>query len=281
MSIDRMRVLLTGAAGGIGSATAMLLAERGARILLADLDRNSLQNVADAIAANAGVAETHVVDLTDSRQLDDLARQAETWQGGINVLINGAGVNYFGFLEEQTDADILRSLRINCEAPILLTRRLLASLRRSKDAHVINVGSTFGSIGFPGFAAYSASKFALRGFTEAMRREMANTSVEFHYLAPRATRTRINSPAVCAMNEELHVKMDAPDIAARAIVRMLEKGTRERYLGWPEKLFVRVNGLIPGLVDSSLKKQLPIVEHYAKPGAPEMRPARKTSPAKL
>jgi hypothetical protein len=99
----------------------------------------------------------------------------------------------------------------------------------------------FGAIGFPGYVAYSTTKFALRGFTEALRRELAGSSVTVQYLAPRATRTPINSSAVERMNAELGVAMDPPERVARELAELLRTGRRSAVVGWPEKLFVRIN----------------------------------------
>ncbi|WP_404936712.1 SDR family NAD(P)-dependent oxidoreductase, partial [Pseudomonas aeruginosa] len=120
--------------------------------------------------------------------------------GGVNVLINAAGVNRFALLE-QVDEDTLDDLLdLNIKAPLQLTRLLLPLLREHPNALVVNVGSIYGSIGYPGYATYSASKFALRGFSEALRRELADTSVDVLYVAPRATRTSMNSSAATALN---------------------------------------------------------------------------------
>ena len=129
---------------------------------------------------------------------------------------------------------------------------------------MINVGSTFGAIGYPGFAAYCASKFALRGFSEALRRELADTNVRVLYFAPRATRTPMNAPSVVAMNDELGVAMDDPEKVAAELLQVIRHEQEERYLGWPERLFVRLNGLLPRVVDQALRKQLPIIQRFAR-----------------
>jgi len=148
-------------------------------------------------------------------------------------------------------------------APLHLCRGLLAHLRSLPEACILNTGSVFGSIGYPGYAVYSASKFAVRGFTEALRRELSDTNVKVHYVAPRATRTGINTSAVERMNEELGVAMDPPELVARAVCDMVDGGRVEAVLGWPEKFFARVNGVLPRLVDGALRKQLPIIRRYA------------------
>jgi short-subunit dehydrogenase len=136
----------------------------------------------------------------------------------------------------------------------------------------MNVGSVFGSLAYPGFAAYSATKFALRGFTESLRRELADTQVRIHYLAPRATRTGMNASAVERMNAELGVAMDPPELVAAAACDMLADGRLEAVLGWPEKLFVRINALLPRVVDGSLRRQLPVIRRHAQAAAAERNP---------
>ena len=117
--------------------------------------------------------------------------------------------------------------------------------------------------GYPGFTAYSATKFALRGFTEALRRELADSKIGVHYFAPRATKTGMNASAVDRMNAELKVAMDPPAQVAVAACAMLEAGKTGVCFGWPEKLFVHINALLPGVVDGSLRRQLPVIRRHA------------------
>jgi short-subunit dehydrogenase len=148
--------------------------------------------------------------------------------------------------------------------PIALTQRLIPVLQRSSEAHIVNVGSTFGSIGFAYHSLYCASKFGLRGFTESLMREYAGTGLRFHYFAPRATQTAINSAQVMSMNNALGNAMDAPNDVAAQLVDMLNKQQRRRFIGFPEKLFVKINGAFPAIVDMALKKQLPTIQRYMK-----------------
>lgn len=269
MRLADARVLLTGAAGGLGAATAHRLARQGASLLLADRDAAALERLAGRLGDMGSRVAWLAGDVTSAEDRQRLVSRASQWQGGVNVLVNNAGLNDFALLEDQSEARIEAMLRVNVLAPILLCRGLLPWLATLPEAHVLNVGSTFGSIGYPGYAPYCATKFAIRGFTEAMRREHADGPVRFHYLAPRAAKTALNSTAVNAMNEALGVRMDPPELVADAVAEVIESGRRETYLGWPEKLFVRVNGLFPGLVDASVKKQLPTIRHYAAGPAPD------------
>jgi short-subunit dehydrogenase len=154
---------------------------------------------------------------------------------------------------------------------MLLTRRLLPLLQSRKAATIVNVGSIYGYLGYPGFASYSASKFALRGFSEALRRELADGPVRVVYFAPRATQTPLNSAALVALNEQLGTAMDPPAKVARALMRLLRRPRRERLLGMPERLFARINQWSPGLVDAGLRRQLETIRTHARRGRP--RPA--------
>jgi short-subunit dehydrogenase len=255
------RVLLTGAAGGIGSAIAKQLATSGAALLLTDLRQEPLDRLAAELRSGGTKALGIAADVTVEQGRDSLVASAREF--GVNVLINAAGVNPFGMLDEQSSGEIGRAMLINAVAPMLLCQALLPILAGHESAHIVNVGSTFGSIGFPGFAAYSASKFAVRGFSEALRRELADSRIRVHYVAPRATRTALATDRIRAMNEELNVGMDTPEDVARAVESVLRRERRALLLGRPERLFALLNGLLPGLVDRSLRKQLPIVRRYA------------------
>ena len=273
MNLTDARIVLTGAAGGIGSATAARLAQAGAKLVLTDLKQEPL----DRLAADLGpssVLEVMAADVASDDGRAGLA--AATRRHEVNVLVNAAGVNPFGLFVEQTSREIATAFSINSVAPLLLCHALLPALLERPSAHIVNVGSTFGSLGFPGFAAYSASKFALRGFSEALRRELADTHVRVHYVAPRATRTALATDRVRALNAELGVGMDTPQTVAAAIVRALREERREVLLGAPERLFAKLNALAPSLVDRSLRRQLAVVRRHASRDAGQLA---QSSPA--
>ena len=262
MNLGEARVLITGGGGGIGSAIATELLAAGARVLLADLNGESLDTVARRLPAAGDQLGTAIADLTDAAGRINLCRRAADW--GVNILVNNAGVSHFGLFDEMTPAQLAQTVSINALAPMLLVHELLAHLKALPRAQILNVGSVFGNIGYPGYAAYSASKFAIRGFSEALRRELADTPVRVQYLAPRATRTPINPPAVEQMNAELKVAMDPPAAVARAARRLLQQEAADSVVGWPEKLFARVNAVLPGVVDGAIRRQLPVIRRYAR-----------------
>jgi short-subunit dehydrogenase len=261
MRIERATVLVTGAAGGIGSATALELGRQGARLLLTDLPGDAVTPLLSELHAAGVEAEFVPGNLADRDDRSRLVARAAALR--VDTLVNIAGVNPFGLLAEQSAEELERVFLINTTVPVLLCREMLPVLGARDAASIVNVGSAFGSIGFPGFTAYSASKFAIRGFSEALRRELADTNIRVHYLAPRATRTRLVTDRVREMNEALGVAMDPPETVARAVVRALRDNRRELAIGAAERLFSKINALFPALVDRALRKQLPTIVRFA------------------
>ncbi|MGI9246110.1 MAG: SDR family oxidoreductase, partial [Steroidobacteraceae bacterium] len=230
MKFERVRAVVTGASGGIGQALAAALHGRGASVLLVGRNTDALERARAAIGDAARVA-TFAADLTVERERQALVAHAVAWD--CNLLVNNAGLGDFALLEGQSDAALERLFAVNTLAPMQLTRALLPHLRTQPQAAILNMGSVFGSLGYPGYSVYSASKFALRGFTEALRREYADTNLRVLYLAPRSTRTSMNATAVERMNAELGVAMDPPADVAAAACALLAGGRLEAVLGWP------------------------------------------------
>lgn len=259
MSLSSINAVITGATGGIGAAVAEQLLRHGGRAVVTGRDPRALQELIFRIDPLRTSTLAVAADLTNAADRVRLCNAARGWQGGANTLINIAGVAGFGLFANEQAEDIDRAFEINALAPLHLCRALLPHLLSQPHAHIVNVGSVFGTIAYPGHVVYSATKFALRGFSEALRRELRETSVRVHYLAPRSTRTKFNSSAVEALNEQFGVAMDPPERVAAALLDMLERDRAEAVIGWPEKLFARMNALLPRLVDRGLAKQVPAI----------------------
>lgn len=254
--------LLTGATGGIGGAIAKQLAEQGVTLILQGRNLVALNTLVEQLPGE------HIViaaDLADNQQRADLVKEVKNF-ARLTMLINNAGVSDFGEFGELSAEQISRNLSVNLNLPILLTHELLPVLMAQPQATIVNIGSTFGSIGFPGFSAYCASKFGLRGFTESLQRELINSQVRVCYFAPRTTKTGINSTVVNQLNQSLGNQEDSPNQVAKALVKLLQSNRKRAFIGWPEKLFARINGLLPELVDSALAKKLPTVLKFARQG---------------
>ncbi|MFT5722761.1 MAG: short-subunit dehydrogenase [Motiliproteus sp.] len=264
MKPEQMQILITGASGGIGSETARLLSQSGARILAVGRNKQALEHLLDSLSPHPHQPhQSFCADLSDDPQRRQLLGDLQ--QQGIkpNVLINLAGTNQLALFDAQSDAEIRRIIDTNLTATVLLTHALLPLLKQQQDARIINVGSTLGSIGYPGYVSYCTSKFALRGFTEALQRELSDSRIRVQYFAPRATRTGLNSQAADRLNSQLKNAVDAPEQVAQELVSMLQSKETSRFIGWPEKLFVKLNGLFPSMVSRAINKQLAVIKQHA------------------
>lgn len=258
MQLNGARILLTGASGGLGGVLARELAQAGAALLLTGRDPVALARIDLPAGSDYRLLQA---DLTDAAGIDSAVAAARAF--GANILINNAGVASFGLLAEQDWNDIERILATNLGAPIRLTRALLPWLTQQPTAAVVNIGSAFGSIPFAGFTAYSAAKAGLRGFSQALRRELADSTVRVIHVAPRAIDTPINPPAVRALNRALGSATDTPETVARHILGMLANDVAEGHIGFPERFFAWLNGCAPGLVDQGLRGKLARIKQHA------------------
>jgi short-subunit dehydrogenase len=255
MKLRGARILITGAGGGIGHPLALALAREGASLLLAGRPGVALSTVCAEVAALGAQALPLATDLLQPGSAEQLATDAVAAAGGVDVLINLAGVTSFRLFQDEDSASIERLWRVNVIAPMILARSLLPQMLERGSGRIVNIGSVFGSIGFACFANYSATKFAVRGFSQALRRELENSGVGVTYVAPRYTRTPINAGAVSRMASTLKMNMDEPSLVADHIVRAVARDHNEHYIGFPESLFVRINALLPGLVDGAMRSQ--------------------------
>ncbi len=179
MELRGAHVLLTGASGGIGAAMAEAFASVGARLSLAARSKDVLDDLASRLDGKA-----FVVDLSEPDQVDGLIGRVESEAGPIDVLVNNAGVATSEFFGE-VDPDVIRRLaRVNFEAPMLLTRNVLPGMIERNRGHLVFTGSLAGTGGFPGLAAYGASKAGLSNFEAALRIELRDTAVGTTVLAP-------------------------------------------------------------------------------------------------
>ena len=249
------RVLLTGASGGLGRTLALELSRRGAHLLLTGRRAETLRALQGEIRDAGGTARCVVADLGEAAGREEVVAAALREFAGVDILINAAGSAAFTDFATQDAAQLESIFKINVLAPMSLTQAVLPMMRAQAQGQIVNIGSTFGSIAFAWFIGYSASKFALRGFSEALRRELEGSGIRVTYIAPRAVRTELNSPAVYRMADKVKMNIDSPESVARRIANAIEAGKKDVYLGFPESLFVRINALLPRLVDKALRKQ--------------------------
>ncbi len=264
MDISNKRILLTGATGGLGEQIALKLAQKGAVLALVGRNQTKLNMLKASIEALGATAFTIQADLSAPNIAHSVFNQAKTYLGEIDVLINNAGVLDFIELQDQSDNRIAEVIQTNVTALIQLTRAILPDFQHNNKGHFLFVGSIFGSLGFPHFATYCASKFAVHGFSQALRRELVNTHIGVTYIAPRGIETAMNDANTLAMWEKSGSTLDSAEKVATIIVQALEKEKQEVFIGQPQTFFAWLNGVSPKAVNFGLKKQTALAAPFAK-----------------
>lgn len=252
------RALITGASGGIGAALALGLSSRYSHLFLVGRRQDRLEELVGRIR---GCKVTVLVgDLANPAFLQHIVSTVGLSEG-LDLLVNNAGVGLFGGFDVQSDEEISNVIQVNLLAPMMLTKAMLPALR-IRQSQVINVGSAFGAIGYPGFSAYSASKFGLRGWTEALSRELSDSSVRVRLFSPRATLTEMNDERVRKLNAGLNVAQDTPEAVVAQFMTFLNSRGARFQIGAPERFFAGLNALLPGVVGRALGRKLPEIRNY-------------------
>ncbi len=244
---DRVAVI-TGAGGGIGRGIALAAARRGCHLALIDIDAAGLAETAAQGEALGVRTSLHVVDVADRGAVAALPAAMREAHGRVDLLVNNAGVAVGGTFEQVSEADFDWLMAINFGAVVRMTRAFLPLLQISDDARIVNISSVYGLISPPGQSAYSASKFAVRGFSNALRHELEGTRIGVTVAHPggvataivRSARTPAGVPAEeIALRRAASEKMlrMAPARAGEIIVRAVER-RRARVLVGGDAVFV-------------------------------------------
>ena len=198
----------------------------------------------------------HLVVPADVTSSDDRRRVAATiaasWPA-LDVLVNNAGVVRAGPVSGVADETLEAIFATNAIAPIALTRDCLPLLANGKSPRVVNIGSVFGEIPYPNFAAYSASKAALNAYSSALRRELGTRGIAVTHVAPRATRTDAAS-VLDSVNSGASMKLDPPEKVAVMVWDAVARGRHTVQSRGPERFFVLLNKLFPQLIDVALSR---------------------------
>jgi NAD(P)-dependent dehydrogenase (short-subunit alcohol dehydrogenase family) len=242
---DRTAVV-TGAGSGIGRATAILLAQRGCRLAIADINAEGLAETARLVRETGRPVTTHVVDVSNKARMQELATEVVEAHGAVHLLINNAGVAVVSTFKEHTLEDFEWLMGINFWGVVYGCKFFLPHLSLADEAHIVNISSVFGLLGIPQQTSYCASKFAVRGFSESLRIELASSNVGVTSVHPGGIATNIvadarltgeaEDPKAHARMVKSFKKMMPPSEAAAAIVRGIERNkprvliTRETYI---------------------------------------------------
>jgi len=247
--------VVTGAASGIGAALAGTLAARGCGLALADVNATGLREVAAQARGLGVMVSEHRLDVADGEAVEALPGAVLAEHGRVNVLINNAGVALGGSFEQVSTEDFDWLLSINLGGVVRMTRAFLPLLRREPAAQLVNVSSVFGLVAPPGQAAYAASKFAVRGFSEALWHELEGSSVGVTVVHPGGVRTAIATSARRTGLSNTEVKAQAavwakflrldPAVAAERIVRGIERRERRVLVGRDARQIALIQRLFP------------------------------------
>lgn len=268
MDLSGKVVLITGGGGGIGREVALLASKKGARLLLCGRRQAVLDEAKSLMPAEAQVAVVQA-DVTTKEGRAAIKAALQAAYGELDVLINNAGTLTMAPLESFDDEALEHTLDVNLLAPMALTRDLLPLLEKSTqkstgkkkagknkaDARVVNIGSMFGDLGFPLVAPYAASKFGLRGFSDALRRELAPRGIGVTYVAPRATQTGMTA-SYEALVEPTAMTVDPSEKIGAMIVSAIERDARSAYVNGIERIGVAVQRIFPALMDKIVQGQM-------------------------
>lgn len=212
--------VVTGAASGIGRATALALAGRGCHLALADRDLAGLeQTVATARATGVRVS-SHGFDVAEQAAVAGFPAEVLAHHGRVSVLVNNAGVALLGRFEELSIEEFRWLIEINFLAVVGLTKVFLPFLRRERAAQIVNVSSIFGIVAPEAETAYAASKFAVRGFSESLRHELAGSAIGVTVVHPGGIRTGIATSARVAAGTDRAAAVRLAEAATEKLLRM-------------------------------------------------------------
>jgi short-subunit dehydrogenase len=250
-SIAGSRMVITGASQGIGRALAEEAARGGARVLAAARSDELLRELADRVRAAGGALETVHADVTSAEDRQRMVEAAREHLGGVDVLVNNAGIGATGHFAEVSPERLRKIMEVNFFGLTETTRVFLPLLRQGNRPAILNISSIAGKRGIPARSEYSASKFAVQGFSEALRAELTRYGIDVLVVCPGLTQTNFSKNM---LEQKARLQMDhlrgmTAGAVARAALRALERGRNEVCLTLQGKLMVLVSRFLPRLAD--------------------------------
>jgi short-subunit dehydrogenase len=249
--ITGSRILITGASQGIGRALAEVAAARGAKVLAAARSEPLLRELADQVRARGGTLETVVADVTAAADRRLMVDAAVRHFGGLDILINNAGIGATGHFVECSADRLRRIMEVNFFGLVETTRACLPLLRQGQRPAVVNISSVAGKRALPARSEYSASKFAVQGFSEALRAELAKDGIDVLVVCPGLTATNFsrNMLEQKALMPLDHLRGMTSEQAAVATLRAVERGRDEVIFTFQGRLIALVSRFLPRLAD--------------------------------
>lgn len=251
------RVIITGASSGIGRALALRLGKAGARLILTARREDRLVALVREISELGAEASFVSGDLTDSKVRTQVVQHVTEQWGGLDVLVNNAGVGAVGLFRESSSACLRQIMEVNFFAPAELIRAVVPLMRESMAPAIMNVGSVLGHVAVPKKSEYCASKFALRGLNDSLRLELSRDGIDVLWIAPNTTRSEFFDQLLERRGEvaENPWSMSA-DGVARRIETMLRRGRKQRILTVSGKAMVWLDFCLPRLFRRALQRFL-------------------------
>ena len=267
---------VTGAGSGIGRALAMELANKSCNLALADIDGNALAETVGLVSSIPVDCSMHVLDVSDRDAVERFATDVVEKHGGIQLVINNAGVTVVDSVEHTSYDDFEWLMGINFWGVVYGTKAFLPQMQRAGEGHIVNISSLFGILSAPMQAAYNASKFAVRGFTEALRIEMSESPINISCVHPGGIKTdivenaRFSDESVPMSKEELSAWFDdnartSADDAARAIIRGIQKNKVRILIGSDAKVADKVVRIFPSSYEERLGLAREVRQRMLKP----------------
>ena len=256
MNLEGKSAVVTGSTKGIGRAIAEALVREGANVCVSARDEGEVeQTVAGLNEIDRGRAAGAVCDVRDYEQVRALFEHAVAEFGGVDVLVNNAGVGHFGRVDEMPPETFRAVLETNLFGVFYCCRLSVPLMKQRGGGYIINISSLAGANPHPEMAAYNASKFALNAISDALRVEVAGRGISVTTVYPGTTRTafRENSRRTKSEKRGWRPKGVTPERVAERIARAAEKGGRDVYVTIPDRLFVTGTMLAPGLFDLVLR----------------------------
>jgi short-subunit dehydrogenase len=251
-------VVVTGASSGIGAATAVACGRAAMRVVLAARRRERLAAVAAAVEGAGGEARVVPTDVADEAAVHALVDGTVSAWGRLDVLVNNAGVGILATVEQTAGAEFERLVRVNYLGAVHAVLAALPHMRRQGSGHVVSVASVIGKRASPFRAAYVASKFALVGFSEALRMELRGSGIDVTCVCPIGTATEFHDVEVNRLGVSGRGgPIQSPEHVARAIVRALRRPRAEVHPYPPARLLFLASSLAPALVDRLLMRLSP------------------------
>ena len=249
---NNKQILITGAGSGIGQALAKLFASQGAKLILTDINENNLNNTTNELIH--AVSLSKVADVSKKSDWQGLAKTIQDDIGYLDVLINNAGMTSIGFFEDTSEALFNKVMDVNLNGVVMGCREMLPLLEKSERGLIVNVASIFGLITMPMVTPYHASKFAVRGFTEALKQDMMfqNKNIDVVCVMPGGIRTNIANSAETEVEQPndfakhfSSVARTTPEQAAKVIEKGMRKNTFRILIGADAKIVDVLYKILP------------------------------------